>query len=462
MANDSLVKKKKYLLLLGDIIILYFSLFLTLALRYQNEFNGQIWEKHLWPFSVVFAVWLIIFYIDDLYEIDRSQSKISLLVRIMRSILISSLITIVFFYIGQNNIFSIKPQRVLFIYILVSGTLIYLWRLTYDLATSSMAFNAVAIIGFNDLVEQIIKEVNRKPQLGLRIKKIILEPGIEVLKDFESLVVNDDFKNLKLICQDNDINTVISTIHPRENDNLAKSLFECLPLKIGFFDITNFYEKITGKIPVATIERVWFLENLTEKSKKNYDTLKRFFDITFSVFMLLVTMIFWPLIALVIKLESKGPVFFKQIRTGKDGKNFLAIKFRTMINNAEVNGPQWAAKNDSRITKVGKFFRKTRIDEIPQLINILKNEMSLIGPRPERPEFVQELEKEIPFYKERLLVKPGLTGWAQVAGPAYGGSKEETLEKLQYDLYYIKNRSLALDLSIMLKTIKTILTRKGQ
>jgi len=133
-----------------------------------------------------------------------------------------------------------------------------------------------------------------------------------------------------------------------------------------------------------------------------------------------------------------------------------------MIIDAEKNGAQWASKNDPRVTSLGKFMRKTRIDELPQLINVIKGDMSLIGPRPERPEFVEQLERQIPFYKERLLVRPGLSGWAQVFGPAYGGSKEETMEKLQYDLYYIKNRSFGLDLGIALRTIKTILTRKGQ
>jgi lipopolysaccharide/colanic/teichoic acid biosynthesis glycosyltransferase len=147
---------------------------------------------------------------------------------------------------------------------------------------------------------------------------------------------------------------------------------------------------------------------------------------------------------------------------GKNGKEFLAIKFRSMIENAEKNGAQWATKNDSRVTRFGRLMRKTRLDEIPQLLNILRGEMSLIGPRPERPEFIQSLSQEIPFYSERLLVKPGLAGWAQLLGPAYGGSKEETLEKLKYDLYYVKNRSLLLDLSIILKTIRVVLGGRGQ
>ena len=226
--------------------------------------------------------------------------------------------------------------------------------------------------------------------------------------------------------------------------------------------MASFYEKITGKIPVATIEQIWFLENLSEGSKKFYEVLKRFFDLVFSLVFLIFSLPIIPLIALLIKLDSPGAVFFRQIRTGKEGNPFWAIKFRTMVDKAETNGPQWATKNDPRVTRLGRFLRKTRIDEIPQLLNVLRGEMSLIGPRPERPEFVEQLQNEIPFYKERLLIKPGLTGWAQVVGPNYGGSISESLEKLQFDLFYIKNRSLTLDLSILLKTIKTVLSRSGQ
>ncbi|MEK7168078.1 MAG: exopolysaccharide biosynthesis polyprenyl glycosylphosphotransferase, partial [Patescibacteria group bacterium] len=188
----------------------------------------------------------------------------------------------------------------------------------------------------------------------------------------------------------------------------------------------------------------------------------RTMDLAFAIVGLVVAIPLTPLIALVIRLESKGPVIFKQIRTGKNGKAFLAMKFRSMVDNAEKNGPQWAQKNDPRVTKFGSLMRKTRLDEIPQLFNILKGEMSFVGPRPERPEFIEILEKEIPFYRERLLVKPGLTGWAQLNGPAYGGSKEETWEKIKYDLYYIKNRSLILDLGIILKTVKVAFSKRGQ
>ena len=231
---------------------------------------------------------------------------------------------------------------------------------------------------------------------------------------------------------------------------------------MDIYNISGFYEIITNKIPVENIEYDWFLENLSENSKKAYEIFKRLVDIIFAIIGLIISIPFLPFIILAIKIDSNGPIIFRQIRTGKNGKDFLAMKFRSMVDNAEKNGAQWAEKNDSRITKMGKIMRKTRLDEIPQLINILKGEMSFVGPRPERPEFIEILSKEIPFYKERLLTKPGLTGWAQLKGPAYGGSKEESLEKLKFDLYYIKNRNFLLDISIILKTVNIVLNRKGQ
>ncbi|MAF13882.1 MAG: hypothetical protein CMI53_03245 [Parcubacteria group bacterium] len=464
MSNNSVISFKKYILIFGDIAILYFSLWLTLIIRYQADYNTGLWLKHFWPFTMVFAVWLIIFYIDDLYEINYNQGKAGLLSRLLRSMLIGIIFAIIIFYLGQNRLFTIRPQRVLFIDAAFVTILIYLWHLLIrSLIKISGRANGLMIIGYNKLAQEVITEINKKSQFGLQLKTIILDSeNDEVPEKLKAITKYNQFDNLKNICIDQKINTIISTVHPRENTKLSKSLFECLPLKINFFEVATFYEKITGKIPVTTIEQIWFLENLSENSKKPYESLKLLFDIFFSFILLLFSLPFIPLIALIIKLDSKGPVFFTQIRTGKDGKTFKAIKFRTMVENAEHNGPQWASQNDPRVTSWGRFLRKTRIDEIPQLINVLWGEMSLIGPRPERPEFVQQLETDIPFYRERLLLKPGLTGWAQIMGPSYGGSKEESLEKLQYDLFYLKNRSLALDLSILLKTVRTVLSVKGQ
>ena len=463
MGKNLILGTKKYLLLLGDAIILYFSLWLTLIIRYRENYNTDLWANHLWPFSLVFIIWLIIFYIDELYELDYRRGKASLLSRFIRSLVFGGIFAIIFFYLGQDRLFTIRPQRVLFINLLLFGLFSYFWRLLLNFfSRSTKNANGLMIVGYNHLVREIAQEIKQRPELGFQLRVIVSETDANIIPDeLKKFVVTNHFQDLKKICLEKKVNIIISTIHPRENPELSKSLFNCLPLKISFFDIATFYEKITGKIPVTTIEQIWFLENLTESNKKSYEILKRILDIFFSLILLLLSLPFIPLIILAVKLDSRGPIFFNQIRTGREGKPFRAIKFRTMVANAEMNGPQWATENDPRVTKLGRLLRKTRIDEIPQLINVLRGEMSLIGPRPERPEFVEQLQTEIPFYKERLLIKPGLTGWAQVMGPAYGGSKEESLEKLQFDLFYIKNRSLALDLSILLKTIRTVLSQQG-
>jgi len=467
MENRSISKATRInLLLAGDLTILLFSLWLTLLIRYGQKFDYSLWQSHLAPFVVVIIFLLIVFYIEDLYELGTSKGRVHLLNRILQSLLIGCAFAFAFFYIGIDRLFTIKPQRVFLIYVIIAGILIYFWRLWfYKVARSPRIADGIIFIGYNKKVGEIIRQIQKRPELGFQVRAIIPVANGEteiIPAEYEGLVTSVGLDQLKATCQQKEIQTIITTIHPREDKSLMKNLFECLALKIKFYELTKFYENITGKIPVTTIEQIWFLENLTERDKRTYGLFKRIIDIIVSIIALTISLPFIPLIAFAIKTTSKGPAFFKQIRTGKDGKNFLAIKFRTMVANAETNGPQWASKNDPRVTAVGRFFRKTRIDEIPQLINILRGEMSLIGPRPERPEFIEQLQNQIPFYRERLMVKPGLTGWAQVMGPAYGGSLEETLEKIQFDLYYIKNRSIALDLSILLKTVRTVLTRKGQ
>jgi exopolysaccharide biosynthesis polyprenyl glycosylphosphotransferase len=251
-----------------------------------------------------------------------------------------------------------------------------------------------------------------------------------------------------------------------EDENAAKRFYEVLPLGVSIVSFPNFYEAALEKIPVSSVNESWFLENLVEIKKRVYEFFKRIFDAAFSIILLFPTILLLPLIGLFIKIESPGPIFYRQKRVGKDGKIFEIIKFRSMYalssdGGAEKNGVQWASLNDSRITKIGRILRKTRLDELPQLFNILKGEMSFIGPRPERPEFIEELQKQIPHYAMRQLIKPGLSGWAQIKFP-YGASVNDAMEKLQYDLYYIKNRSLILDLAIALRTLALIIRSEGR
>ena len=231
-------------------------------------------------------------------------------------------------------------------------------------------------------------------------------------------------------------------------------------MQVSVLSYPDFYQILTGKIPVEAIGANWFLDNLKEGGKNYFQAFKRMIDLLAAVFIFSVSFIFWPLIALAIKLESRGPIFFCQERLGRQGRRFTIIKFRTM--RQENNNQELTTLGDKRITRLGNFLRKTRLDELPQTINIIKGEMSFIGPRPERPELVAELEEAIPFYNMRLIVKPGLTGWDQVSGEYHSPSKEDTLKKLQNDLFYIKNRSLFLDFVIFLKTIATVFGRGGR
>lgn len=230
----------------------------------------------------------------------------------------------------------------------------------------------------------------------------------------------------------------------------------------NIIDIINLYEEITHKVPVRHIHNEWllFADGFFLLQKPYVQKTKRLLDILLSILLLGILSPFVILSALAIKLDSPGQVFYRQDRVGKDGKVFILFKLRSMVNNAETGKALWAQSNDPRVTRVGKWLRLTRIDEVPQLYNVLKGDMSLIGPRPERPEFVTDLEKDIPYYSIRHTVRPGLTGWAQV-NYRYAASADDALVKLEYDVYYIKNMSLILDLQILLKTVGIVLLGQG-
>lgn len=453
---------KKLILLGGDILVLYLALFLTLLLRYQSLPSENVWDQHFLSFSVLFGVWVLVFYINGLYDMAASKNDVEFYNKILRTLLINYGLAAGYFYLLTDKLFDIKPQTVFFIFIAVSLTLFSLWRYWYnELVQNPNLLKNVLVIGMKDEARELIEEISHKPQLGYRITAII-HGGYRGDYNFPGVAIFDSSANLKNILREQNISTVVTSFDPRTSPELVKSLYESLALKLQFFDLPTFYEKLTGKIPITTIGHIWFLENLNESDKGLYEFFKRLFDILFATLVLIISLPFIPLIALLIKLDSPGPVFFRQTRVGHLGRPFEAIKFRSMAVGAEKEGePQWAQKNDPRVTRFGRFMRKIRIDEIPQLINLFKGEMSVVGPRPERPEFVKNLQRDIPFYNERHLVKPGLTGWAQI-NFQYGASTKDAFKKLRFDLFYIKNRSLPLDLGIILKTINIMLTGQGR
>ncbi len=449
---------KKVILLFGDIIVLYAALYLTLLVRYFAIPDSRLYNDHFGPFTVVFVAWILIFYISGLYELRSMSSSVKFLQLFFKVLLLASGIAIAFFYLNKSV--NIAPRINLFIFIAVFAILAIIWRQLYNwILRSYIPKNYVGIIGFNDQLIELIKELKERAGLGYQISFIVNDKILNIDK-FEGIPIVNGYENLKDLILQKRISTVVLTQDPHQSPDLRSSLFDLLPLQVNFIGLPNFYESVIGKVPVEAITQMWFLENLSEGNKKWFDIFKRLYDIILASIIILLTFVFWPIIALIIKMESRGPVFFTQIRAGKNGVPFRIIKFRTMT--SENNDQSPTTSGDKRITGFGNILRKTRIDEIPQMINIIVGEMSFVGPRPERPKLVEELEKQIPFYRERMLVKPGLTGWDQISGEYHSPSYEDTLKKLQYDLFYIKNRSIYLDITIILKTIRTIIMRQGR
>lgn len=446
---------RKLVLFIGDVVLLYASLAATLWLRY-GHLDSKIWQEHFGPFSLVFAIWITVFFINRLYEIKKTKKDFKFYGQLIQNLAINGFLAVLIFYIIAGRFSDIRPQTILVILLLVFAVLFLLWRkIFYQIISGKALQNNLAIVGISPESLLLAEEIITKPELSYKLQLIVNPDSSEIPEKFQIVPINKDITDLKNQLIKNKINTVVAVNNPKYSPEVARYLFESIELKIQYFNLTDFYEKITGKIPITALERNWFLENISQKNNQLFFVAKRIIDILFAVIFGLISLLLFPFIALLIKLESKGPLIYKQKRIGLNNKTFTVYKFRSMVQNAEKDGAQWAQKNDARITRIGKFMRKTRLDEIPQFWNIIIGNMSFVGPRPERPEFVDQLKEEVPYYNERHLVKPGLSGWAQINYP-YGASIEDAKQKLQYDLFYIKNQSIALDISIILKTINTL------
>lgn len=446
---------RKIILILGDILSAYLSLLLTLLFGFWGEFNGQVFTSHLFPFTILYISWLVIFYIFDLYELNLARTKLLFYPRLLGSLVVGGVVGAIFFYLIPA--FGISPKTNLVLNLVIFGGLILLWRRIFYSQSSSRLVNNTAILGQGKEAQRLAEEILQRPYLGYNLQAIFRTDGARLkLKGVKILKAG---KNLLQKIQKQKIETLIVAENLRPKSPTTRALYQCLPSKITLLDMSRAYEIICGKIPLSFIEYTWFLENLKEGEKAITDRLKRIFDLIFACLLLIVTSPLWAVIAFCVKLEDRGPIFYKQKRIGKDKKAFLLIKFRSMKEGAEKEKAIWAEKDDPRITKVGKVLRQSHLDELPQMLNVLRGDISLVGPRPERPEFVRELEKKISHYHLRHLIKPGVTGWAQIKF-RYARTVMDSFEKFQYDLYYQKNRNIFLDIGILLKTVQFFF-RKG-
>lgn len=446
-----LVQRKhiQHLMFFIDIAFCISSLFLALFIKYNKCPTFQEYLIHLKIFIPVIISWVLGMYIFYLYSIDVYLPAYKLLFRMFCCYLISAVIGISYFYVFSTRL---TPKRILLIYNSLVLGLLFMWHLLCKKFFTNKYFkNKFIFIGYTPDVKSLL-ELTKIKYYG----NFIFEGIYDENSKYATIKTEQELEEYLF---KRNIKTVVIASKYKLTPSLSNMLMDAMGNKTVFYSLPDFYELIARKIPISSISGGWILNNISKAECIIYKSIKRAADIIFSILILFITSPIWLLSTFIIPLESKGPVIFKQKRLGLHSKEFILYKFRSM--REENNTYKYTTENDSRITKFGNFMRKTRIDEIPQLINILKGDMSLIGPRPERPEYAIELQKQIPFYNQRLIVRPGITGWDQVSGEYHSPSTEDTYKKLQNDLYYIKNSSLSLDFSIAMKTIATMFMREG-
>lgn len=453
---------KKLTLVLTDLVAFYGSLAAVLLLRYGIDQWQRQYALHVGPFTLLFAVWLFSFYIANLYEERVLRAGSDFYGRLVQAVIVAAVISVLFFYLIPY--FLIAPKLNLLLFIVVFAAV---WTGARTLANRSLAAGTkkrLLLVGATQGALTIAQFIALNPQLGWTVNSVarIGQDDLSLADIRGSWDILDEQTDLVAAIHERHIDTVVIAPHAFTHSDLVTSLYRSLVHGVNFTTLADFTETVTGTVPLDAIDQQWFLENFAEGSKRSYETLKRFGDVAIAVLMGIPALALAPFIAAAIKLTSPGPVLFRQARSGRGGVPFAMIKFRTMRQDAERGtGAVWATTKDPRTTRIGRFLRRSRLDELPQLWNIIRGDMSMVGPRAERPEFDTQLTAQIPFYQDRYLTRPGLSGWAQINYP-YGGSVQDATRKLEYDLYYLKRRSFALDLEIILKTASIALRREGR
>lgn len=428
-------------LLILDISSFYLALWAALSIRGNSWISFPTYELHLPLFSMVFVGSIFVYYIFGLYDESGFRQPTKGITQVTSAGILNFLLATLFFYLLQDP--GISPKTILALTIVFGATLAYLIR--YTLGNVLHAHQALTV-GLIATTDDEVTELQRLATHSSDIEIVWTNdmPAIEEIKQVQALCITD------------------TALTKEENKEL---LFRNAVGKKRILSFATLYERITGKVPASSCNDEWFITNIRTHATPYMHT-RTIIDYLCGGVLSLITLFLFPLISLSIKLTSRGPIIFTQTRVGKNGNTFTLYKFRTMYalapdGSAEVYGAIFSKKGDTRITPVGKFLRKTRLDELPQCINLLKRDTSIIGPRPERPEIIASLSEDAPYFSARTLVKPGITGWAAVQ-QHYTDTKASTIEKLQYDLYYIKHQSLILDFKILLLTIRTVLHMKGQ
>jgi sugar transferase (PEP-CTERM system associated) len=414
----------------------------------------RLLREDLWHLAALVAAILIAGFFVDLFAPEKNRWKREILLRVMIALgIVFALLGGVSFYFPEKA----QPLSTVALVLGIFGLLQFTFHCGVHLLfrLPGMA-EKILIFGGGPVTDQITSLLAADPH-NYVVAGMIQAGGEKT----EEGAPTGNPESLTGMALREKIDKIVISLTERRGVLPVGDILGCKLSGIEVVDAMSFYEQMTGKLMVEKINPSWFIFSDSSRMTSSMRFYKRVFDLLFAGIGIMLALPLFPLIALLIKIDSAGPVFFQQIRVGKGEKDFTLYKFRTMQKDAEKStGAVWATENDPRITFVGRWLRQTRLDEMPQLFNVLRGDMSFVGPRPERPEFVAKLKTVIPYYANRHYVKPGATGWAQVKY-SYGASVEDAIEKLRYDLYYIKNYSMWLDLIIILETVKVVLFGRG-
>lgn len=455
------ISERKLLLRFFDILALLFGLYFVSSVF---DFDYFKLTQERWFWSVVLITYYMLFStVLEMYNLQKSSRYDST----FQSLVLSVSITVLCYLLTPFFTPELPENRLQILYFFLAISVsIFIWRCAYIFFISSPRFyKNILIIGNIEevcIIATAIKEhTNYSKVVGYINSSTTTMDDCVDLRDLEEITTLD----LHKIVKEKAVSEIIIASNEREelNKPLFDGLISLLETGLPIKEYIQVYEELTFRVPVQYIGKDFYKYFPFSRSNQNklYLFFHRLFDIISAILGLIVSLLFLPFVLIGNFIGNRGPLFYTQERIGKNGVPFKIYKLRSMIVNAEQNGAVWATKNDKRVTKFGRFLRKSRLDEVPQFINVLKGEMSMIGPRPERPAFVQQLSESLTFYEIRHVIKPGVTGWAQVKTD-YGASMEDSLRKLQYDLYYIKHRSFFLDLNIIVKTLSTVLFYRGR
>ncbi len=460
-------KTDKLLVIFTDVLMLVIVWFSYYQIRVESGlFSYYVKPEFFVPMIAITLYWVILFWLFGLYQSWYAKSRLDEIITILKAITFG--VAFLFFAIFIDDISTNSPANsrlliliywVLMIFFVSSGRLT-IRTFQRKLLEKGIGARNTLIVGFNEKAKELLDLLMKYPALGHKVVGFVRTDKRKG-GEYKGVKVLGTSDKINEIIRKFEVKEIIFALDSGEHDKLLELIGIC-DEEVNFKIVPDLYDAISGQARTNQIYGFPLIEIMPEIMKPWEKVAKRLIDIIVSLIVLILGLPLWLLVAILIKIDSKGPVIYKQERVGKDGKIFTLYKFRSMFENAEaLTGPTWATKNDPRVTRVGRILRKLHLDEIPQFFNVLKGDMSLIGPRPERPVFVERLSKEIPLYKRRLKVKPGITGWAQVKYK-YDESIEDVKKKLQYDLFYIENMSLRMDFKIIAYTILHIFSGKGQ